>query len=251
MSEGRPGGRRVAAIHQPDFLPWLGVFDKIAHADVFVYLDHVRSSTTQIWGKRVRILVNGRPHWLTVPLVRSYRDGFPRILDLEILPGDGFAEKHLRTLDQSYGKLPGYPEIRPLIERFYVSDNPRIAERNVAFIEEVCLNLGLRGPRIRSSTLDCRGAATDLLIEITRRVGCDAYLCGGGAGGYQRDEAFPAAGLELIYQRFVHPVYPQGRGAPFVPGLSVIDAVAHLGFGGVRRLVRHREIKAEVSGTSA
>ena len=34
--------RRVVAIHQPNFLPWLGWFDKLARADVMVLLDDVQ-----------------------------------------------------------------------------------------------------------------------------------------------------------------------------------------------------------------
>ena len=30
-----------AAIHQPNYIPWLGYFFKIAHADKFVFLDTV------------------------------------------------------------------------------------------------------------------------------------------------------------------------------------------------------------------
>ena len=32
----------ILAAHQPQYLPWLGFFDKIAQADVFVLLDNVQ-----------------------------------------------------------------------------------------------------------------------------------------------------------------------------------------------------------------
>ena len=33
---------RVVAVHQPNYVPWPGYFHKLAHADVFVYLDSVQ-----------------------------------------------------------------------------------------------------------------------------------------------------------------------------------------------------------------
>ena len=30
----------IVTIHQPDFMPWLGLFNKIKNADEFIILDH-------------------------------------------------------------------------------------------------------------------------------------------------------------------------------------------------------------------
>ena len=63
----------LVAIHQPNFLPWLGYFDKIARADVFVMLDSVQfAKTGGTWSNRVQMLVGGQATWLTMPIVRSY-----------------------------------------------------------------------------------------------------------------------------------------------------------------------------------
>ena len=42
------------AIHQPNFLPWLGWFDKLARADVFVLLDSTQFPRTSrgTWSNR-------------------------------------------------------------------------------------------------------------------------------------------------------------------------------------------------------
>jgi hypothetical protein len=89
---------------------------------------------------------------------------------------------------------------------------------------------------VLSSSLQPSGAATDLLIELVRAVGGDVYLSGGGAAGYEEPDRFAAAGIELRPQAFAHPVYVQGKGE-FVPGLSVLDPLLHLGPAGTRRLL--------------
>jgi len=85
-----------------------------------------------------------------------------------------------------------------------------------------------------SSEIGVDEQASEMLISLTRVAGCDAYMCGGGAEGYQEDTAFAAAGVGLIYQNFQHPVYPQIGAKEFVPGLSVIDALMNIGVDGVR-----------------
>jgi hypothetical protein len=71
-----------------------------------------------------------------------------------------------------------------------------------------------------------------------KAVGGTAYLAGGGSAGYQEDEKFGDAGLDLVYQSFMHPEYPQRAGATFVPGLSCIDAMMHCGVDGTAALLR-------------
>jgi hypothetical protein len=62
-------------------------------------------------------------------------------------------------------------------------------------------------------------------------------LCGGGAEGYQENEKFSRAGVELIYQNFKHPVYPQINSHEFIPGLSIVDALMNCGFEGTQHLI--------------
>lgn len=75
------------------------------------------------------------------------------------------------------------------------------------------------------------------LIELTKSVGGDRYLCGGGAGDYQEDDAFQKAGVGLVYQNYLHPAYPQFAREDCVGALSIVGALMNLGFEGVRQLM--------------
>jgi hypothetical protein len=69
------------AIHQPHYLPWLGLLHHMAQADLFVLLDHVRFERGN-YQNRTQVRINGVPHWLTVPVIqRSQKE---RILEKEI-----------------------------------------------------------------------------------------------------------------------------------------------------------------------
>ena len=91
---------------------------------------------------------------------------------------------------------------------------------------------------IRSSDLSTELFSTERLVDLTKFVGGRSYLCGGGAGGYQKDDIFQKSGINLLYQNFLHPAYPQITSTEFVAGLSIVDALMNLGFEGVRQLLQ-------------
>jgi len=230
-------GPQVVAIHQPNFLPWLGYFDKLARADRFVVLDTVQfSKTGGTWSNRVCILANGSPVWITMPVERSYH-GLRSVAEMKIA-GTAWRHKMLRTLRSAYARAPQFAAVFPLIEDILMCPLDTVSAFNLSGIRRLAGAIGLNpGKMVEASTLNVSGHATDLLIAIVKHVGGTAYLSGSGASGYQKDEKFAAAGLKLIYQNFQHPAYPQRGVADFVPGLSIVDALMNCGFDETRRFM--------------
>lgn len=230
---------KIIAIHQPNFFPWLGYFHKILNSDVFVFLDHVESNPDQSWMKRVQILVSGKPYWLSLPVssekVRDQK--FPAINQLTINSSHPSLKKHLKSIRQSYGKAIFFKDVYPIIEKFYLEHEDNLAEQNIQWIIGLCQLLDIESEWIRSSSLNCKESSTDLLIEIAHKTNGSAYLCGGGAQGYQEDAKFEQNKVELIYQNFTHPQYQQLDKDSFIPGLSIVDALMHLGFKGTKELL--------------
>jgi RimJ/RimL family protein N-acetyltransferase len=234
MTIAAPGRSRLVAIHQPNFFPWLGFFDKLRRCDTFVLLDTVEFSK----GSRInrsQVLVGGRPHWITAPVRRSGIGG--PIRDMLIEEGRDWRSNVVRTLRQSYSRAPGTAVAMPLLEELIGFPTERLTDFNEQAIRRLAHELGLtRAAIVRASDLAVEGRATRLLVDIVRAVGGTAYLAGGGAGGYQEDELFDESGIELVHQRFVPPLYPQPVDEP-VPGLSVIDALMQCGPDGARALL--------------
>lgn len=228
----------LVAIHQPNFLPWLGFFDKIARADTMVLLDSVQfPKKGGTWINRVQMLVGGKPSWVTAPVVRSY-SGTRTILEMEFDESKPWRTKAVKTVQAAYGRAPEFDEVGESVIALIEDPSPCLAEYNVAAIRDLASRLGLDTKIVRSSELEAGGSATDLLVAITREAGGGAYLAGGGAEGYQEDGRFAEAGIELVAQEFQHPKYPQpAAGEGFVPGLSFVDALMSLGFDGTRELL--------------
>lgn len=230
---------KAVAIHQPNFFPWLGFFDKIARADVFVFMDNVQFPRTSrgTWLNRVKMVVGGRDAWITAPVDRSGPEKRP-IHEMRVKDDLPWREKLVRTLDANYRRAPFADEVLPVVSEVLANPTDSLAEFNIFAIRVLLERMRMRTDHlVLGSSLDVEGSATDLLISMTRAVGGTVYLCGGGADGYQEDDRFSEAGLGLQYQSFDHPVYSQATTESFVPGLSILDVLMNSGFEGTRSLL--------------
>ena len=231
--------RKVVAIHQPNFFPWMGYFDKIIRADIFILLDNVQfPKTGGTWSNRVRIVVNGQAAWVTMPIVRAYH-GVRKINEMKINNVTSWRANLLKTIQMNYARTPFFNTAFPLITELVDNATNSLADYNINIIKALADALHLDVHKfILGSNLNVDGDGTDLLIMLTKAVGGAGYLCGGGAGGYQVDENFAKAGIELIYQDFKHPVYSQINTKEFISGLSILDALMNCGFEGTQHLIK-------------
>jgi len=215
--------RRLCAIHQPNFFPWRGYFDKIARADVFIFLDNVAypksGSGMGSWVNRVRLNIQGVARWVGCPVRR--REGEQPIREVLIDDSQRWREKLLRTLEINYRRHAPYDVamslLRPLIER----PESNLAEFNMHAIHAISEALGIGGRFLRQSQLSATGKATELVVNLVKAVDATGYLAGGGASGYQENELFERHGLRLVQQNFED--RPYGPAEQFLPGLSIID----------------------------
>ena len=215
---------RVVAIHQPNFFPWLGFFDKIFRADVFVILDDVQMPHTGgTWCNRVRVRIDNDARWLTMPIVRA--PGLRKISEVAINESTRWRDKVCGTLHACYGKAPFFKNLFPQCEPLVRCAEASLLLYNVQSIKGMLKLLGHPGNSLRlASEFDMASTGTQRLIDLVKACGGSTYLTGGGADGYQEDALFAEQGVSLLYQNFRHPVYDQG-GREFLIGLSVLDAL--------------------------
>ncbi len=228
----------IVAIHQPNFFPWLGFFDKIQRSDVFVFLDHVQlPKTGGTWSNRVKVLVNGQAKWATAPIDRSFH-GLRAINETRFQNGAPWRRSFVDLLARNYGKAPFYAETMEAVLPLVMNPENNVARYNADAVLGIAGALGIACDRFRwSSQLNIEGHSNEMLISLTGRVGGSAYLCGGGASTYQNDALFRESGFRLIYQNFVCSPYQQIHATSFVSGLSIIDALMNMGVQGVSSLL--------------
>lgn len=209
----------LAAVMQPTYLGWCGYFGMLDRADIFVLLDTVQFSR-QSWQQRNRVRIrDGREVWLTVPV--HARLGTP-IKEVQVA-GDGWREKHWRTVKAAYQHTPGWARLAEMLAPNRYPFPMRLVDVNAELIRILVRELGIETTIVRASGLgSTRAGKIERLQDILRLVGADALL-EPRAGSYLEDAPFPVEWFD--YQ---HPVYSQG-GQPFASHLSVVDLLAHHG----------------------
>jgi hypothetical protein len=217
----------TVVILQPGYLPWLGFFDQLRRADVFVYYDDVQFDKHG-WRNRNRIKTQAGPLWLTVPVLHSGQQGFPRILDVEIDGRTPWARKHVASIRQAYARAPFLGRYLPALEELLQRRWERLVDLDLACTALMAEWFGLSRRVERSSGLGIGGDRTERLVSICRHFGASTYVSGDAAGTYLDVPLFERHGITVEWQQFAHPVYPQLHG-PFVPYLSAIDLILNCG----------------------
>ena len=227
--------KRVVAIHQPNFFPWLGYFNKIYQSDVFVFLDEVQFPRTSSGNivNRSRVLCSGNTKWLTSTL--NKKSSITKISEVEIK--DGVKQKNFEKLQQYYKKSKYYKDVIEFIEELMLFKDNNLRDYNINAIKAICNKLGIKRDSVLQSSLHTTKAKEDLIIEITKKVGGDVYLSGNGAKKYQKEENFLNQGIELVYQNFTPKSYEQIGAKEFIAGLSILDSLFNVGFEGTKELI--------------
>jgi WbqC-like protein len=207
------------AIHQPQYLPWLGYLAKWAAADLFIVLDVVQYEKNG-WQNRNRIKTPDGVRWLSVPVHAPL--GTP-ISEVTIDNSQPWPARHLRAIEQAYARAPGLAAHREALRRFYATPWTRLAPLAVASARWLAETLAITTPiRLASELAVTTSDPTKRLVALCQAAGADTYLAGPHGATYMDLAPFAAAGIEVLAQRYEHPVYPQIHGE-FVPQLSALD----------------------------
>lgn len=227
---------KVAVIHQPDFLPYLGFFHRLLHADIFVLLDHVQFVTNgrNSWTHRDKIKTAKGEQWLTVG-VKKVSLGTP--INQVMLADTDWRLENLNLLKENYRNAPFYSEIFPWLEALYATPCERLVEFNAASIQLLMDWFELEIPVLYSSNLDPVGRKNELLVDILGKIEATDYLSGVGARSYFAPEPYESAGIAVRWQEFSHPQYTQQFGE-FISYLSSIDTFFNCGIEGTRKILR-------------
>lgn len=210
----------IVTIHQPDFLPWLGFFDRWRRSDLHIVLDDVQF-LRRGWHNRDRIKVPAGVAWLTVPILKKGRYGQP-LREAVIDNSRPWRRKHLGLVRDSYRGAGQFNGVIADLEAIYQKGHESLVAFNHDLLAWAGARLGIDTPLVWASSLKVESRKTQRLVDLCLKVGADIYLSGLGAGQYLEETLFAEAGIRVVWQDFRHPVYPQLHGR-FEPNLSVLD----------------------------
>ncbi|HHT9137228.1 MAG TPA: WbqC family protein [Candidatus Wunengus sp. YC60] len=214
----------IVAIHQPQYLPWIGYFDKLDRADVFVLLDNVQYKKNE-WQNRNRIRTSQGWQWITVPVLYNYPE---KINSVKINNTIYWRRKHLNALVYNYSKAPFFKEHQSFFEETFSNHWEYLVEINVHIIKYLNRALGINKEIVLASRLSLSEEPTRRLVDICKHVQADTYLSGKDGAKYMNFDAFAQADIQVIFQDFHHPAYSQLH-EPFETFMSVIDLLFNHG----------------------
>lgn len=214
----------VVTIHQPGYLPWLGFFEKMAKADVFVFLDDAQYEKNG-FDNRNKIKTAEGWMWLTVPVKVSFGQKLNEVI---IADNTAWQEKHWRAITINYSKAPYFSLVQPFLKKIYEGKFEKLIDLNLAWIFYLAEALGIKSKFIKSSDLKVRSVKSERIFEICQALNATTYLSGRFGKNYLREEEFIDNHIKIEYQDFQHPVYPQLYG-DFLPAMAAIDLLCNCG----------------------
>lgn len=223
----------IVSVHQPQYLPWLGYFDKIHRSDAFVFLDNVQYKDRE-YQNRNRIRTGDGCIWLTVPVLKK-TGSYPNISDVLIDNMQDWRKRHWRSISLNYAHAPFFKKYAPFFEELYSRDWQKLVDLNMHIVNALNRFLGIDRPVYLESQLDVKTAGTRRIIDICKALKSDTYLSGVGGKAYLEEGLFAANNIKLVYQDFRHPEYAQ-RHIPFMPFMSIIDLLFNHGDGSLKIL---------------
>lgn len=218
----------IVTIHQPNYLPYLGFFDKMKKADVFVIYDDAQFNKSDFQHRnRIRILQGWK--WLTVPVVKKH---IPineiTIKNDQNIKGRYWYDEHFAIIKENYSRCPYFSQYEDRLKEIYSMHYEKLVDLNVAVIDLIREGFDIKTDILLSSEMGFTSSSTQKIIDIVEALGGDAYISGPMGRSYLDMELFEKHGIELQFQDFKHPVYTQNY-EDFVPNLSAIDALFNVG----------------------
>lgn len=213
---------RTVSIHQPAYLPWLGYFDKIRQSDLFIYLDTVQFQKNS-FQNRNKIRTSEGWIWLTVPVETKGRLYSTEIKDLTINNRANWRRKHLESIRTNYRKATHFDDVFGWIAPYYEKPWDRLSDLCFEMMIDCTMRLGLETKIVRASEqFSVEGAKSDLVLELCKAAGATRYLSGSLGRDYLDLGSFADAGIEVDFQNYQHPQYPQAYPG-FESGMGVVD----------------------------
>lgn len=208
-------------IHQPDFLPWIGFFEKLKLSNLFIILDDVQF-LRRGWHHRDKIKIRDNWMWLTVPIKKNKFEAM--IKDIKIDYSYNWIDKHLKTLSFYYNKADFFNVHFSEISKIYNKKKKFLIDLNTDFIFYITKIFKLKFDYILSSSLNVETSGKNRIIELLKKTDSKLYITGKPSLDYLDINVFKKEEIDIYIHEYKMKNYKQLNGK-FIDKLSVIDFI--------------------------
>jgi hypothetical protein len=219
--------RKTVTMHQPNYLPWIGLFSKISQTDCFVIMDNFQYTKNGVT-HRNKVRTNVGSHYLTIPIEKKFTRSI--IKDVELPSDRKWQELHWMTIYHEYLKSDFFSGHADFFKELYFKNFFYLWQINMEIIRYLLKCFEINVEIITASELNLPEDLkhTDMIVGVMKKIGATTYLSGPSGKGYLEMEKFPQNGMICKFAKFEHPVYKQ-RYAGFEPNLAAIDLLFNTG----------------------
>jgi len=180
----------VISIHQPEHFPYMGYFQKMAKADLFVILDNVNYRKNYYQNRNKFLNTNNVEEWFSVPVEKDATKKW--IKDVVVSTSLDWRKKLLTKLKQNF-KLD--------LESIYEPDS--LLEINLRSINWGREKLNIEVPLVKASELGVEGGKSELLANICKKLNATKYISGPSGKDYLELDYFEGIEVEFFYLKLI------------------------------------------------
>ena len=215
-------------IHQANYFPYPGFFQKVSLSDVYVVLDKTQFQF-DITNRNKIISPDGSWTRISVPIKKGQK--FFESRNVEIDNDLPWAKENWDLINKSYNESPFFDLYKIFLDSLYKKSWNLIFDLNLQILKKVFGWLDIKTEIVFESELDVTGTSSQRLVNICKKLGADTYISGIGGKQYLDEKLFKNNKINLKYKNYNPIVYSQQLAKSFIPNLSIIDLLANVGTG--------------------
>ena len=231
------------SIHQPNFFPWVGYFEKINKSDIFLFLDDTFVTNNLDFLNRSYFINNGNKKFFSVSIKRNF--SIKKISELELDNNYPWKMKFLNYLNENYKKKIFFDDVMYIVKDILSFESNLIIDFNINAIKRLIKILKLNVKIEFASNFNLKTSSSQKILDLIKLNGCNEYICGLGGKNYLKQEEFLKNKIKIIFNKS-EINYNQGN-TSFISGLSILDLLFNYGIEQSIQILYNQKINKELN----
>lgn len=244
---------KKVAVMQPYFFPYIGYFQLINEADIFVLYDKVTyRKSSWINRNKIKDKGNSNPVYITVPVKKP--SSIDLIEEIKISENNEWKTKLKKLIYYNYKKSSFFDEVYPIIVELIFYEEQSLHLFNSNILTKLCNKLSITTPVItqheqhsiiESNLINRDIAKEDIkqhrVVELCNLYNANVYINPINGMDLYSFDFFTQKNKDLRFIETDFIEYSQFK-TPFLENLSVIDVLMHNGYERTEELLQKRKL---------